>query len=169
MQYDARVVLHNRRLINFLGALACAGLLGYAYYAQFRLGLEPCPLCIFQRVTIAALGMAFLLAAIVNPRRWGGYILGALIAIAALATIGVSVRHLYIQSLPPGSVPACGAPLEAMMDMFPVTEVVRKVLTAGGECGVVDWQLLGLSMPAWVLISALVLGLAGTYANFRGR
>jgi disulfide bond formation protein DsbB len=56
-----------------------------------------------------------------------------------------------------------------MMDMFPVTEVVRKVLTAGGECGVVDWQLLGLSMPAWVLISALVLGLAGTYANFRGR
>jgi protein dithiol:quinone oxidoreductase len=169
VQYDARVVLHNRRLINFLGALACAGLLGYAYYAQFRLGLEPCPLCIFQRVTIAALGMAFLLAAIVNPRRWGGYILGALIAIAALATIGVSVRHLYIQSLPPGSVPACGAPLEAMMDMFPVTEVVRKVLTAGGECGVVDWQLLGLSMPAWVLISALVLGLAGTYANFRGR
>jgi disulfide bond formation protein DsbB len=88
-----------------------------------------------------------------------------LIGVTALATIGVAARHLYIQSLPPGTVPACGAPLDAMLQMFPVTEVVRKVLTGGGECAVVNWRFLGLAMPAWVLIWALGMGLVGVLAN----
>ncbi|MGB6452028.1 MAG: disulfide bond formation protein B, partial [Steroidobacteraceae bacterium] len=92
-----------------------------------------------------------------------------LIAVAALATVGVSARHLYIQSLPPGSIPSCGAPLEALYRMFPLTQVVRKVLRAGGECAVVDWRFLGLAMPAWVLICAAVLGTWGVLGNLLGR
>lgn len=157
----------KRRLLNFLGALACIGMLAFALYSQHYMGLEPCPLCIFQRVAIAALGVVFLVAAIHHPRGWGSYVYGALIGVAALSAIGVAGRHVYIQSLPPGTVPACGAPLDAMMEMFPVTEVVRKVLTAGGECAKVDWTFLGLSMPAWVLICALALGALGVVANFR--
>ena len=38
-----------------LGALVCAALIGYALYAQYGLGLEPCPLCMFQRVAVIAL------------------------------------------------------------------------------------------------------------------
>jgi disulfide bond formation protein DsbB len=48
-----------------------------------------------------------------------------------------------------------------MLDMLPFTEVLRKVLTGGGECGNIDWQLLGVSMPGWVLITALALTLFG--------
>jgi len=33
--------------VNLAGFGACAALLAYALYAQFQLGLEPCPLCIF--------------------------------------------------------------------------------------------------------------------------
>jgi protein dithiol:quinone oxidoreductase len=160
-------MMTNRRLLNLAGALACAALLLFAYYAQYRLHLEPCPLCIFQRVTVFALGIVFLVAAVHHPRGWGRYVYAALAGIAALATIGVAARHLYIQSQPPGSVPACGAPLEVMLDMFPVTEVVRKVLHGGGECALVNWRFLGLAMPAWVLICAAVLGALGLYANLR--
>jgi disulfide bond formation protein DsbB len=162
-------MMRNRRLLNSAGALACAGLLGFAYYAQYRLRLEPCPLCMFQRVTVFALGIVFLLAALHNPRAWGRYAYALLAGVAAIATMGIAARHLYIQSQPPGSVPACGAPLEVMLQMFPVTDVVRKVLHGGGECALVNWRFLGLSMPAWVLICAAVLGLLGIYANSRPR
>ena len=80
-------------------------------------------------------------------------------------TAALAVHHLYIQHLPPGSVPSCGAPLDALLHMFPVTQVIVQVLRGGGECAKVDWTFLGLAMPAWVLITALVLGVAGTIAN----
>ncbi len=162
-------MLQNRRLVNSAGAVACFAMLGYAYFAQYVQHLEPCPLCMFQRITILALGIVFLVAALHNPRAWGRYLYAILIAVAALATIGVAARHLYVQSQPPGSIPACGAPLEALLRMFPLTQVIRKVLRAGGECAVVNWRFLGLAMPAWVLICAAVLGVWGVLGNLLGR
>jgi len=155
----------NRRLFNLLGALACFAMLGYALFEQFVGHLEPCPLCILQRVTILALGIVFTLAALQHPRGWGAYVYACLIAVASLATIGVSARHLYVQSLPLGSIPACGAPLDVLLKMFPVTEVLRKVLHGGGECQQVTWRFLGLAMPGWVLLCAAALGTFGVLTN----
>jgi disulfide bond formation protein DsbB len=152
---------------NLLGFAACAGLLAYAYYAQFVLHLEPCPLCIFQRVGIFALGIFFLAAAAHDAAGWGRRVYASLLALAALGTIGVAVRQLYIQSLPPGSVPACGASLDFMLKVFSLSEVLVKVLTGSGECARVTWRFLGLAMPGWVLIAALVLGACGLWINLR--
>jgi protein dithiol:quinone oxidoreductase len=152
---------------NLLGFLACACLLAYAYYAQFFLHLEPCPLCIFQRVGVFALGVLFLIAALHDPAAFGRRLYALLLSLAALATIGIALRHLYIQSLPPGSVPACGASLDFMLKVFSLSEVLVKVLTGSGECATVTWEFLGLAMPAWVLISAVVLGGFGLWVNLR--
>ncbi len=152
---------------NLLGFAACAALLAYAYYAQVILHLEPCPLCIFQRIGVFALGIVFLIAAAHDPVGWGRRAYASLLAVAALATIGVAVRHLYIQSLPQGSVPACGASLDFMLKVFSLSEVLVKVLTGSGECARVTWSFLGLAMPAWVLIAALALGLYGVWVNMR--
>jgi protein dithiol:quinone oxidoreductase len=89
-----------RRGLNFLGLAACVGLLGYAWYAQAVLGLEPCPLCIFQRVGVAAIALVFLAAALHHPKSWGARVYGVLGLLAALATMGVAARHLWIQHLP---------------------------------------------------------------------
>jgi len=157
------------RGLNFLGVLVCAGLLLYAWYAQSVLGLEPCPLCIFQRIGIALIGLLFLLAALQNPRRWGARVYGVLLLLAALGTIGVAARHVWIQSQPPGTVASCGASLGYMVQIFPVGTVIRKVLTGSGECAKVTWRLLGLTMPAWVLIAAACLGILAMLANFPAR
>ena len=155
---------------NLLGVLVCIGLLLYAWYAHSVLGLEPCPLCIFQRIGIALIGVLFLLAAAHNPRRWGGRVYGVLLLLAVLATIGVAARHVWIQSQPPGTVASCGASLSYMYEIFPVGTVIRKVLTGSGECAKVTWRFLGLTMPAWVLIASVCLGLLAAVANFpRGR
>ena len=155
-------------MVNFGGAAACVAMLVYALYAQYGLGLEPCPLCIFQRIGLIALGAVFLAAALQHPRGAGRYVYAALVALAGLATAALATRHLYIQSQPPGSsIPSCGAPLDVMLRYSPLTEVVRKVLTGGGECSQVNWSFAGLAMPAWVLVAALVLGFAGVRANLR--
>ena len=157
----------SRRAWNLLAAAVCAGLLGYAYYAQYVQGYEPCPLCIFQRVAVFALGIVFLGAALHNPRGGGARVYAVLIGLVALAGAGVAGRHVYIQSLPPGQVPECGATLEFMLEIFPVWDVITRVLTASGECGTIDWSFLGLSMPWWVLICVVLLGTVGVIANLR--
>jgi protein dithiol:quinone oxidoreductase len=152
---------------NLLGFAVCAALLAYAYYAQFVLHLEPCPLCIFQRVGMFCLGLVFLIAAAHDPVGWARRVYASLLALSALVTIGVAVRHLYIQHLPEGSVPACGASLDFMLKVFSLSEVLVKVLTGSGECAKVSWEFLGLAMPAWVLIAALALGVFAVWNNLR--
>jgi disulfide bond formation protein DsbB len=159
----------NRRLANGIGALACAGLMAYALYAQHVLLLDPCPLCIFQRVAVIAVGVIFLLAALHNPGRVGARVYGALIGVSALAGIGVAGKHIWIQAQPPGSVPTCGASLDYLMDIMPVMDVIKKVLFGAGECAKIDWQFLGLSMPWWVAIALTIVGVWGVFANFRFR
>ena len=156
----------TRRQLNFGGALTCALVLAFAYYLQYFHALEPCPLCIFQRVAVFAVGVVFLAAALHDPERTGARVYGVVIDLAALAGMGVAARHIYIQSLPPGTVPSCGATLDYMLEIFPLVEVIRTVLTASGECGVIDWRFLGLSMPWWVLIGLGVLGGFGAFANW---
>jgi disulfide bond formation protein DsbB len=155
------------RLGNALGFLICVALLGYAYFAQYVLNLDPCPLCIFQRIGVFAIGVPFLIAALHDPKNWGRRVYAVLIVLAASATVAVAARHLYIQSLPEGSVPACGAPLKYMLQLFSLSEVLVKVLSGSGECARVTWRFLGLAMPAWVLIASLGLGGFGAWTNLR--
>lgn len=145
-------------------------MLGYALYAERALHLEPCPLCMFERVGVGLLGLAFLLAAVHHPvSRVGARFYAFLIGLVAAFPGYVAARHVYIQSLPEGSVPSCGATLDYMLEVFPLLTVVRKVLTGGGECAKIDWTLLGLSMPGWVLVAVLFLAVAGILANGRSR
>lgn len=153
-----------------LGFLACAGLIGFALFSQFQWGLEPCPLCIFQRVAFAALGVVFLLGALHGPKgRAGRSAWGVLALIAALAGVAVAGNHVRLQMMPADQVPACGPGLDYMMEMLPVTGVIQKVMTGSGECADVDWSFLGLSMPAWSLVWFVLLGAWAAWAAFRRR
>ena len=157
--------VNQRRYGNLLGFVVCAALMGYALYAQHVLHLEPCPLCIFQRVAVIVLGAVFLLAALHHPGRRGAAVYGALLGLVALGGVLLAARHVWIQAQPPGSVAACGASLDYMLDILPITTVIAKVLAGSGECADVNWQFLGLSMPWWVLLALLVLGAWGLWLN----
>jgi protein dithiol:quinone oxidoreductase len=161
-------LLQRRRALNWAGFGACVALMGYALYAEILLGLEPCPLCVFQRIAVMVLGAVFLVAALHHPRSRGGARLYAgLIGLAALGGAAVAGQHVRLQNMPADQVPACGPGLEFMLDVFPLHEAVRMVFTGSGECAEVDWSLLGLSMPAWVLVACLGLGVLGVVVNWR--
>ena len=154
---------------NLAGFAVCAALLGYALYSQHALGLEPCPLCILQRIAVLATGLAFLGAALHRPGRGGAVAWGSLIALVTTIGSAIAARHVWITAQPPGTVAECGASLDYMLEVLPLREVLAKVLTGSGECGKVDWRFLGLSMPAWVLAWLLALGAWGLFVNLRRR
>lgn len=161
------IAFATRRYANAAGFLACAGMMAFALYAQYGMLLEPCPLCTLQRIATIVLGLVFLLAFLHNPSGWGARIYAALIFLAAAAGTAVAGRHVWIQSLPADQVPACGAPLEFLMETMPLLDVLLEVLTGSGECAEVSWSFLGLSMPSWVVICLAALGIAGLVANLR--
>lgn len=154
------------RWLNLGGFTICAALLGFAYYLQFHGGLDPCPLCIFQRIGVIVLGLVFLVAALHHPQQTGARIYAVVLAAAALAGAGVAARHVWLQHLPPDQVPACGPDLAYMLEILPIAQVIKRVFTGSGECANVVWSFLGLSMPSWVLIWFLALGTFGLLGNW---
>lgn len=147
-------VKFSPRIGFFLGFSACVALLSTGAYLQFVEQLEPCPLCISQRLVIFATGLVFLLAAVHNR---GHKVYAWLGAVAALIGASISARHVWIQHLPPEEVPECSPGLEYVFQHFPLAETVKLMLTGTGECAKVDWTLLGLSIPAWTLVAFLLL------------
>ncbi|MDM4771636.1 disulfide bond formation protein B [Solimonas sp. SE-A11] len=143
----------NFRLLNLLGFLGCIFGLLFALYLQHYRGYEPCPFCIFQRVAMLATGLVFLAAAIHGPKVGGQWVYVFLSSMAALVGAGIAARHVWLQSLPPDQVPACGPTLDYLMDMMPLQEVVATVLKGDGNCAKIDAQWLGISLPGWTLIA----------------
>jgi disulfide bond formation protein DsbB len=149
--------LFSRRIGNLAGFLACAGMLGFGYYLQFVVGLEPCPLCILQRIMLLATGIAFLAAAVHHPvRSPGAVIYAGVIALCAAIGAAIAARHTWIQHLPEDQRPACGPSLEFMLETFGPVKSLGRILRGSGECGKVDWTLLSFSIPEWTLAAFLV-------------
>lgn len=151
------LIRFNSRIWFFLGFLGCMSLLAMGAYFQFVQGLNPCPLCISQRLAILATGIVFLIAALHNPQQTGTTRYAIAGAITALIGASISTRHVWLQHLPPDEVPECGPGLDYMLQNFPLFDTLKLMLSGTGDCAKVDWTLLGFSMPEWTLLAFLML------------
>ncbi len=132
-----------------------------ALYMERAMGLEPCALCMMQRIWVAAVGVFALIAVVHGPAGWGQHVYTVLGAGSALTGGAFSIRQIYLQGLPPDQVPACGPSLEYMLEVFGLSEVIELMITGTGDCAVVHWSLFGLSIPGWTLVG--FTGLAGVF------
>lgn len=149
--------LPGRRAGFFWIVIACAAAMAFAFYAEYVLHLEPCPLCMLQRVAVVSIGVLALLAGLINPRTWGFRLWSLLISLTAITGAGVSARQLWLQSLPADQVPQCGPGLDYLLVTMPFSHAIRQVLMGSGECAVVYWRFLGMAMPFWVLVFFVLL------------
>jgi disulfide bond formation protein DsbB len=156
-----------RRFLNLLGFLACVFLLGYAYYLQYVMGLQPCPLCILQRIFIGLLGLVFLLATLHRASRLGSWIYGLLLVVFGFLGAAVSLRQIWLQYFTTRMPTSCAAGLGWMFRHLPPIEALRLTLSGSGNCAQINWTFLGLSMPVWVLACFLFLASLGGWINFR--
>ena len=150
-----------------LAAATCAGLLGFGYYLQFAQGLEPCPLCVLQRLAFMAFGVIALVGVFLARGRLATRVLAALGLIAAGLGAGVAGRQVWLQSLPADQVPACGPGLDYMVQNFPLLKTLSMVLRGSGECAENAWQFLGLGIAAWALLWFALLAALSVYLLWR--
>ena len=140
--------------IDFLIFIACVILLGVAFFMQYIMGLSPCYLCITQRFFIAIIGL-FSLVAFIHNR--GPKIYGLIVALSALVGSYFASKQLWLQSLPPEKIPACGPPVDYLFDSFNVSEAIKILIQGDGNCAAVQWTFIGISIPGWSLICFIAI------------
>jgi protein dithiol:quinone oxidoreductase len=128
-------------------ALACVAMLGFGYYLQHVVGLEPCPMCIVQRYAMILIAALAIIASATGIK---GIQIGAscLVAITALGGAFVAARQSWLQWYPP-EVVSCGRDIYGMIETFPLQSVVPMILKGSGDCTKVDWTFLGGSIANW--------------------
>ncbi len=154
----ARPAPDGTRKLAFAGFLICAGLIAFALYLQYFRGLDPCPLCMIQRVIFIALGFVFLVAGIAGPRGAVRRLFGVLTTLLAVTGVGFAARHVWLQWYPP-DFESCTADLFTQLERLPFGSVIQRALYATGDCAKVDWTLLGLSIAQWSFLWFVALTL----------
>ena len=137
----------------WFGLIGSTSLMAVAYfYFQQSLGLAPCPLCMFQRACLVAVGALCLLGIFARPKKVLAKFIALGVAIFSVLGLAIAGRQVWLQHLPADQVPECGPDLAFMMDVFPLQDVIRKVMQGSGECAEVQWTLLSFSMPEWMVL-----------------
>ena len=162
----ALILLPPRRIGYVLGFLVCVALMGYALYLQYVVNLDPCPLCVLQRVCVIAMGVIYLVAIFHNPGRGGAAAYAILILLAGGTGTAFAARQVWLQSLPKDQVPACGMSLDYMLETLPFTETLKTVFEGSGECAEKSWEFMHLSLAGWTLVFFVAM-IVATFALIR--
>jgi disulfide bond formation protein DsbB len=141
----ARMKTRYLFLVYFLIA---SSLLGVAYYFQYARHLQPCPLCIMQRVAFYGIAVVSLIAFL--HQRHQTKIYRILLLIFAVFGLAIAARQSWIQHFPPADLSTgCGPNLAFMLQNFPLSQVLKTLFYGSGDCALVPWTFLGLSMAEW--------------------
>lgn len=146
-----------------VGFLSCFLIVGLALMIQTQYNLEPCPLCISQRIIFMSLGVLFLIAAFVPPKTTLKKLFTGLQVLTALGGAGVAIRHWYLQANKESMVADCGVGFDYMFENFPLEKALKLVFRGTGDCAAIDWTLLGLTLPQLGLISFMALAAYAVY------
>lgn len=136
-----------------LGFVACFGIVALALVIQTQYELEPCPLCISQRMVFMGLGLLFLISAFIPPAHILKKIFAALKVLVALGGAGVAIRHWYLQANKESMIADCGVGFDYMFENFPLDKMFKLIFRGTGDCAAIDWTFLGLTLPQLALIS----------------
>lgn len=129
-------------------------------YLQYFMNLQPCPLCIMQRVCLFIL----LIILGVNFRTQAkAHILSGVHVLVACAGLYFAARQLWLQSLPPEKVPACMPGLDVLLQYFPWKTILHALFWGAGDCAEVGWTLWGISIPGWSALYFLFMLFAGLF------
>ena len=151
-----------------LGFVACFGLVGLALAIQTHYQLNPCPLCISQRMVFMGLGVLFLIGAFIIPKGLKPAsllqkIFAGLQVLTALGGAGWAVRHWYLQANKESIIADCGVGFDYMFDNFPLKKMFKLIFKGTGDCALIDWTFLGLTLPQLALISFVGFGIYAIY------
>lgn len=137
-----------------------------SFYFQYVKNMEPCPLCIMQRVCVMLLLMFGMMSLFCGFAKCGR-VTSILQIIIGSAGVFFAGRQLWLQSLPADQTPACLPGLDVLINYFPWQDILHALFWGSGDCAEVSWQWLGLTMPAWAAFYFLFMIAANAYDYYR--
>ena len=145
-----------RRILGLVAA-ACVAMLAFGLYLQHVVGLEPCPMCIVQRYALVGVAVVAGVTALFRHRtaRYAGVGLMGVLAVFGAFT---AARQSWLQWNPP-EIMSCGRDFFGMIEAFPLRRAIPMIFRGSGDCSVIDWTFLGLSIANWSFLcfSAITL------------
>lgn len=152
------------RKISWICAAVCAALLGVAYYMEWAIHIQPCPLCLVQRFVFLLLGVTFVIAGLTRANRQGlWHVYGFFIALFSSLGLITSARQVWLQHFPPDNGLSCSGNLTYMLMHFPLHQTLLTLFSSGGDCANVVMRLWGLSVPEWSLLFFIAFFITGLY------
>jgi disulfide bond formation protein DsbB len=138
----------------------CFSCVGAALYFQHVIGLEPCYLCILQRIAFLIIGFGCLIT-LINPKnhilRKFGYLswLGG-------SSLGIYAggNLIYMQSQPPEMFSSCSMGADQLMETFSFIEYLPMLFNGSGDCSTSSGAFLGLTFEQWTLGLFIMISLS---------
>jgi protein dithiol:quinone oxidoreductase len=149
--------------INLLGSFLAFALVGLAVVIQTQFNLEPCPLCVSQRIVFIVIGFLFLIFSFLKPNQLIRFMHISSLLITNIIGIIFAIRHIMIQNkwiIVPAE---CGIDLNYMFENFPLTEAFSLLFKGTGDCSEIDWLFLGFTLPQLALIAYIMFGIMTLY------
>ena len=154
--------------INLYASLACLALFGFAAYLQFVHSMEPCPLCILQRLIVVLVGLVFFAGIFLRPTMRKAMFLQSICGVVfSVFGMLLSARHMWLQYNADSTSASCGPSLDYMLEHFPLVDVVRTMIKGGGHCHKINWELLGLTIPEWTFSFFVFFAVIGLFNAWR--
>jgi disulfide bond formation protein DsbB len=145
--------------LAWLLVAVCAGGLATGLFVQHVLGLEPCSLCVLQRLGFVLILLVALPVAALPLARLGVTVLAAGVVAAALFGFGVATYQVWLQAFPP-AMSSCGAGIGAYLEGWPLEQGLRWIFDAQGDCSRSSFDILGITLPQWGLMAFAFLSAA---------
>ncbi|HEU0118508.1 MAG TPA: disulfide bond formation protein B [Alphaproteobacteria bacterium] len=148
-------------------AVAAILALAFVFILQYGFGVEPCILCLWQRVPYGVAIAASLVAWLWQPYSKQTQGLLALCALAFTVSTGLAIfhtgveQHWWLGTNGCAVVPLHGASVEDLR-----TQLLHTVVA---HCDQISWTFLGLSLANWNLPLSLALALFSFAALQRSR
>ncbi len=118
---------------------------------QHVMGLQPCVLCIYQRVAVLGI-MAGAVIGFINPKnvflRWFGLLLWAYSSVQGLQ---IALKQTDIQ-LHPSPFNTCDLFL-TFPQWLPLNQWMPWFFNGTGDCSEIQWQFLTWTMPQWLIVA----------------
>jgi len=132
-------------------------LLAAALVLEFAFAMEPCPLCLTQRLFFMLAGVIALAGTCtLKP----GKLFPLATALTSLIGIGFALRQLYLYLLPPDQIPACSAPISRLIEFAPFMELLTAMTMGTGNCAEASFPLFGMNLPGYMIPLGSLIGFA---------
>ena len=122
-----------------------------ALFFQYAMGLAPCIMCIYQRVAIWSIFLAGIIGIFAHQYLIGRALAYGLWGVGAFWGFFIALEHVEMQSAASSFFFSC-----EFVPNFPIWAPLHQWLPflfeATGDCGDINWQFFGYSMPQWMTV-----------------